>query len=110
MPFVKKNGQSLTLDLSDLIFARVVPWDVLTPDGEAALEIEDLRERLFDFMDIVEAQKLAQKRDMCMNYVHGRVCQARAAYVLDRHILLCEACWNNFEDCPAEKVRSKVEF
>ena len=110
MPVVKKNGQTLTMDLSDLNFARVVPWDVLAQEGESTLEVDQLRERLFEFMDILEAQGLAQKREMCMNYVNGRVCQARAVYVLDRTILLCEDCWNDFEDSPTEKVRSKVEF
>ena len=110
MPLMEKKGQTLTIDFSDLDFSRFIPWKLLGVNESQVVELERLREDLFEFLDTLETLRLAQQRRMCMNLVDGRVCHAKALYVVDRAVYLCESCWENYADDDSALLEDKVEF
>ena len=110
MPTIRRQGHELRLDLADLPFRRIIPWETLVGPEPRETGIESLRESLFEFMDLLEGQLLAGRREMCMNVVDGRVCQARALYVVERSILLCERCWDGYAGDDSAPLKRKLSL
>lgn len=109
MPGVERDQDRLILDFSDLGLSKIIPWDILPLDQDAPFD--EFRERVFDFLDALEAQRLAQKLELCMNIVDGEVCQARSGYVVGKNIFLCEKCWADYAADDSQKLeRKKIEL